>query len=102
MGTGAGPDEEASAGAGSGRGAGGGREAPGYGPGECGRVAEVLSRGWGFLVYPQGKPAARVWGFSPAGAAGGGGSRATAGRGVLPRGKAVCVAMERCCRVWDV
>ena len=21
---------------------------------------------------------------------------------LLPRGKAVCAAMERCCRVWDV
>ena len=39
------------------------------------------------MGLPPGKPAARVWGFSPAGAAGSGGSRATAGRGVLPRGK---------------
>ena len=38
------------------------------------------------VVYPKGKPAARVWGFSPAGVAGGV-AALRAGRGVLPRGK---------------
>ena len=62
-----------------------------FGEHQGGGGAAAGCRGWWFLGLPRGKTAANAGaahglGFSPAGAAGGF-SRATAGRGVLPRGK---------------